>query len=91
MDANFFYYSIYDRFMIDLYKGNHVHVSICLWTFSLKNFLETIDWIFTKFHRNVSKIKVKKFSSLLQKNQACGAMQVLKHLWLCTVLPPVFN
>ena len=58
-------------FIIDLYKENH----------SLKNFFsETSDWIFTKFHRNVPQIEVKNFSSLLQKNQACGTIQVLKHL-----------
>ena len=50
MDANFFYHSIDDRFII--YKDNHVvHVLV---TFSLKSFyVETIHWIFTKFHRNV--------------------------------------
>ena len=50
MNANFFYYSIYDRFiqfMIDLYKGSHVHACVRLEIFSLK------DWIFTKFHRKV--------------------------------------
>ena len=47
MDANFLYYSIYDRFIQD----NHVHAFV---TFSLKNFSsESIDWIFAKFHRNV--------------------------------------
>ena len=39
-----------------------------------------IDWIYTKFHRNVPEIEVKNFSSPLQKNQACGAIQVLKRL-----------
>ena len=38
MDANFYYYSIYDRFiqrqliillMIDLFKDNHVHACVC--------------------------------------------------------------
>ena len=41
------------QFMIDLYYDNHVHACVRLLTFSLKNFSETIDWIFTKFHRNV--------------------------------------
>ena len=43
--------------MIDLYKDNHVRacmrVCICL-IFFLKNFSETIDWTFTKFHSSVS-------------------------------------
>ena len=44
MDANFFYYSVYDRF---IYK-------VCVRVFSLKNLSsETIDWMLTKFHRNV--------------------------------------
>ena len=53
MDANFFYYSID---MIDLYKDNHVLACVCAFVnFSLKkNFLETIDWTFTKFHSSVS-------------------------------------
>ena len=28
MDANFFYYSIYDRFIQSLYKDNHVHACV---------------------------------------------------------------
>ena len=46
--------------MIDLYKDNHVcacvRACVCaliLLTFSLKNFSETIDWTFTKFHSSV--------------------------------------
>ena len=41
---------------------------------------ENIDWIFTKFQRNVPYIEVKNFSSPLLKDQACGAIQVLKCL-----------
>ena len=37
-------------FLIDLYKDNHVRVFV---NFFFKNFSETTDWIFTKFHRNV--------------------------------------
>ena len=48
MDANFFYYCIYDRF-IQRQPCACVH----LLTFSLKNFSETIDWTFTKFHSSV--------------------------------------
>ena len=59
--------SIIILFIIDLYKDNN--------EFSL----ETIDWTFTKFHRNVPYIEVKNSSSL-QKSQACGAIQVLKRL-----------
>ena len=44
MDANLFYYSIYDRFIQD----NHVHAWV-----RKKNFSETIDWTFTKFHSSV--------------------------------------
>ena len=48
MDAVFFYYSIYDRFIQD----NHVRA--CLYAFV--NFFfkitsqKTIDWTFTEFH-----------------------------------------
>ena len=51
-----------------------VHTCVCKLFFK-KKFSETIDWIFTKFHMNV-----KNFSSPLQKNQACGAIQALKRL-----------
>ena len=62
-------------FMIDLYKDNHMRVYVL---FTLKNFSsETIDWIFTRFHRNVPKIEVKNFSSPLQKNQPCGVIKAL--------------
>ena len=51
MDANLFYYSIYDRFI----KDNHVRACVHLLTFSLKKKFstETIDWTFTKFHSSV--------------------------------------
>ena len=70
--------------MVDLFKDNHIHawMQLCVCKlFSLKNFSETVDWIFTKIHRNVPPIKVKK-SQLFQKNQACGALQALKCLKL---------
>ena len=54
MDANFFYYFIYD--IIDLYKDNHVCACVCAFVnfFFKKNFsAETIDWTFTKFHSSV--------------------------------------
>ena len=53
MDANFFYFSIYDRF-IQRQPYVCVHAYVHLLTFSLKNFSsETIDWTFTKFHSSV--------------------------------------
>ena len=59
-----------------------VHACVHLLTFFYKNLTsETIDWTFTKFHSSVPKIQVKIFSSWLQKNQACGAIQVLKDLY----------
>ena len=74
MDANFYYYSIYDRF-IERQPCGCVHLE----TLPLKNFpSETIDWTFAKFHSSVPKIEVKNFFSSLQKNQACGAIQALK-------------
>ena len=64
-----------------------VRACMCAFNFFLKkkkinknHFSETIDWTFTKFHSGVPKIEVKTFSSLLQKNQACGAIQALKRL-----------
>ena len=58
MDANFFYYSIYDRFIQRqpcACMHACVHACVHLLTFSLKkNFSsETIDWTFTKFHSSV--------------------------------------
>ena len=51
MDSNFFYYSIYDRFI----KDSHVRACVCAFVnfFFKKNFSETIDWTFTKFHSGV--------------------------------------
>ena len=65
-----------------------VHACVHLLPFSKKkkknpkkNFSsETIDWTFTKFQRGVPEIEAKIFSSPLQKNQACGAIQALKRL-----------
>ena len=37
MDANFFYYSIYDRF-IDSYKDNHVRACVRTWVCAFVNF-----------------------------------------------------
>ena len=73
MDGNFFYYSIYDRFIRQPCACMRARLCVCVCvcvcarvcvracvracartsTVSLKNFSETIDWIFTKFHRNV--------------------------------------
>ena len=122
MDANFFYYSIYDRFI-----QRQPCVCVCVIVNFFKNFSsETFDLIFTKFHKNAGSKKfqnsyastchfalvlqldkegsstcpdqifpskdermcesldsgmfLKYFSSPLQKNQACGAIQVLKCL-----------
>ena len=81
MDANFFYCSIN---MIDLYKDNHVRACVraCVCAFVNFSLKKTIDWTFTKFHISVPWIEVKIFSSSYQKNQACGAIQVLKRLLL---------
>ena len=43
---DFFYYYIYDRFI-------QRQPCACVPKPTLKNFSETIDWTFTKFHRNV--------------------------------------
>ena len=68
-----------------------VHACVCK-LFLLKNFSsETIDMIFTKFHRNVPLIEVKNFSSPLQKNQACGAIQALKRLYVFCPLARQFR
>ena len=54
MDANFFYYSIYDRFI-----QRQPCACMHLLTFSLKKtspqklLTETIDWTLTKFHSSV--------------------------------------
>ena len=58
MDANFFYYSIYDRFIQRqpcVCMRVCMHVSVHLLTFSLKkNFSsETVDWTLTKFYSSV--------------------------------------
>ena len=81
LDANFLCYSIYDRF-IQRQPSACIHPL----TFSSKNFSsETIDWIFNQF--TLPLIEVKNFSSPVQKNQACGAIQALKCLlffYLCS-------
>ena len=50
MDAKFFYYSIYDRFI-----QRQPCECVCAFVnfFFKKNSSETIDWTFTKFHRSV--------------------------------------
>ena len=73
------YDSIYDRF-IQRQPSACVRASVNFF-FKKKNFSsETNYWICTKFHRNVPLIEVKNFSSPLQKNQAFGTIQALKHL-----------
>ena len=74
-------------FIVDLYNDNDVLACMCACVCAFVNFFfkknfssETIDWTFTKFHSSVPSIEVKIFSSLLQKNQACGAIQALKRL-----------
>ena len=53
MDANFFYHSIYGRF-IQRQPCACMHACMYLLIFSLKNFSsETIDWTLTKFHSSV--------------------------------------
>ena len=53
-------------FMIDLYTDNHVRACVraCVCAFvnfkkKKKNFSETIDWTFTKFHSSVPQIEIK--------------------------------
>ena len=49
--------SCFILFMINLYKEHHVRASVNV--LFKKNFSsETIDWIFTKFHRDVPYIEV---------------------------------
>ena len=51
MDANFFYYSIYDRF---IQRQPCACVSAFVNFFFKKNFSsDTIDWTVTKFHSSV--------------------------------------
>ena len=75
-------------FMIDVYKDNHVHVFV---NFFFEKLLRNyIDWIFTEFRRNIPLIEVKNFSSLLQKNQTCGAIQALRPLYFFFHFPQIF-
>ena len=59
MDANFFYYSIYDRLIQRqpcACMHACMHACVCAFVnffFPSKSFLETIDWAFTKFHGSV--------------------------------------
>ena len=56
MDANFFYYSIYDRFLQNKHVRACMYACVCAFVnfFFKKNFsTETIDWTFTKFHSSV--------------------------------------
>ena len=55
MDANFFYYSIYDRFR-KRQPCACVRPCVCAFVnffFKKKFFSETIDWTFAKFHSSV--------------------------------------
>ena len=53
MDANFFYYSIYDRF-IQRQPCACMRACVHFLTFFIKKkFSETIDWTFTKLHSSV--------------------------------------
>ena len=53
MDANFFYYSIYDIFIQR--QKMYLHACVCAFVnfFLQKNFSETIDWTFTELHSSV--------------------------------------
>ena len=76
MDANFFII----LFMIDLYKDNHMCACVCV----VKLFLsQTSQKLLTGFLPNFTGMflrQVYNVSTPLQKNQACGAIQALKHL-----------
>ena len=77
MDANFFYYSIYDRFI-------QRQPCACMRAFVNFFFKKTSQKVLTGFLPNFTGMfltkEVKILSSPLQKNQACGAIEVLKHL-----------
>ena len=87
MDANFVYYSIYDRF--SLYKDNHVRACVYAFNFFFKkNFsLETIDWTFTKFHSSVPYIEVKIFIVIENSGlwSDTGAQAPLVHKVRCMI------
>ena len=80
MDANFFFYSIYDRF-IQTTICMHAFVNV----FFKKNFSsETIDWIFTKFHRiDLLKVlfTVTEKSGLWSDTGAQAPLVCPVHLW----------
>ena len=79
MDANFFYYSIYDRCI----QRQPCGCSRAFVNFFFKQ-LQKLFAGFLPFSQECSLdslIEVKSFSSLLQKNQACGAIQALKRLY----------
>ena len=63
MDADFFYHSIYDRF---IRRQPRAYVRPLI--LSLKNFSETIDWIFTKIQWNAPWIEAKKVFLITQRN-----------------------
>ena len=82
MDANFFYYSIYDRF-IQIKTNMCVHACVHLLTFSLKKtspqkpltgLLPNFLVVFLRLER------LKSFLHRYRKNQACRAIQALKRL-----------
>ena len=52
-------------FMIDLYKDNHVRAFV---NFFLKNFSETIDWIFTKFTGMFLRYGLETFFTVTEKS-----------------------
>ena len=68
-------------FMIDLYKDNHVRACMHAFVnfFFKKLFFRNYQLDFYQISHECS-LEVKNFFSLLQKNQACGGIQELKHL-----------
>ena len=74
-------------FMIDLYKDNHVRACVCACVCAFVNFFfkktprqKLLTGLLPDFIVAFLRSEVKIFSSSLQKNQACGAIQALKCL-----------
>ena len=71
-------------FMIDLNKDNYVRACVreCVYNYVCACVCAFVNFFFKKTAQKLltGLLPVKIFSSSLQKNQACGAIQVLKRL-----------